>query len=302
LWERRSDDFASFPVKALRPITVQGANVPAGAKGSLKGGLIRWDDGFFTEDRTQPVTQTKGSQDCVGVGSDYVLEKVVTEKAKPAADAWPDNLGQEVPKADLKKAFSDLSGMAPGDTVAVKRSDGKWTYAVAVSKQGNSRSGTGVGLALTFQVAPDAAKTYSFNEWDMVKQLREPGPDTAWKMSFPKDAGEALANKLDEETTNPLMSKIGEPCSEMDLIKCSSDLSNVVSGDVVATLRSDGTWRYARVLQFIGANREASGIKFGNPVQVTPGMPGVGILLRVDADGSEKKVLSSEFEKVKAIG
>jgi len=299
LWESRSDDFASFPVKALRPITVQGANVPAGATGSLKGGLIRWDDGFFSEDKTRPVTKSIGSQDCVGVGSDYVLEKVVTEK--PATDAWPENLGQEVPEADLNKAFSDLSGMAPGDTVAVKRSDGKWTYAVAVGKQGNSRSGTGVGVALTFQVGPKATKTYSFNEWDMVKQLKEPGPDTAWKMSFPKDAGEALTNKLDAETKNPLMSKIGEPCSEMDLIKASSDLSNVVSGDVVATLRSDGTWRYARVLQFIGSNRDAKGIKFGNPAEVTPGMPGVGILLRVDGDGSEKKVLSSEFEKVKAI-
>jgi len=176
LWESRSDDFASFPVKALRPITVQGANVPAGATGSLKGGLIRWDDGFFSEDRTRPVTKTPGSMQCVGVGSDYVLEKVVTEKV---VSLFPENLGQEVSEADLKKACSDLTGMAPGDTVAVKRSDGRWTYAVAKERTGSSRSDagkeiTGPGVALTFQVDQKATKTYSFNEWDMVKQLKEP--------------------------------------------------------------------------------------------------------------------------------
>merc|ERR1719281_1435224 len=41
---------AQFRVKAIRPITNAGANVPAGTTGTLQSGLIRWDDGYYSED------------------------------------------------------------------------------------------------------------------------------------------------------------------------------------------------------------------------------------------------------------
>merc|ERR1712176_444368 len=96
----------------------------------------------------------------------------------------------------------------PGDMVAVMRSDGKWTYAMALEKRGVSRSGTGVGVALTFQTSKDSTKQVPYEEWDKVKQLKQPTTDGAWKMSFDKSVGESLTGKMAAEKVNPLMSKI----------------------------------------------------------------------------------------------
>jgi hypothetical protein len=285
LKEEKGLTLVPFDAVALRTITANGANVPQGTTGILESNLISWSNGEYTSSN-------------IKLNLDYKLVKKLQETPN---DPKMEKLGQEVSGTDLEKAFADLSGLAPGDLVAVLRSDGRWTYAMALQKQGNSRSKTGVGASLTVQTSEDSTKQYLYEDWDKVKQINQPKPDGAWRMSYPNDIGDSLTGKIAAEAANPLMSKIGEECSQSDLETASADLSNVVSGDVVAALRSDGKWRYARVKEFIGTNRDATGIKFGIPKVVLPEMAGVGMLLRVDSDGSEKKVLSSEFDKVKAI-
>merc|ERR1719436_1510520 len=83
-----------------------------------------------------------------------------------------ERLGQECSKEELQEASADLSGLSFGDLTVVLRSDGKWTYAMALTKSGRSRCGTGAGTALTFQVAKDATKKFLFNELDNVNLLK----------------------------------------------------------------------------------------------------------------------------------
>jgi len=258
--------------------------VPEGTLGTIESDVVSWDNGDYTIDAARSV--------------DYAILKGEAITASVASD---DKLGEEVSAEDLGKAFSDLTGMGRGDRLAVLRSDGRWTYAQAIKKSGTSRSGTGVGFMLTVRIADGMTKDFPFNDWDKVKQFNEPRADRGWGGWGRKSVEAALATKLAKEAANPLMAKIGEEASEADLSKASADLSNVVTGDVVLSLRSDGKWHYARVKEFIGTTRSASGAKFGNPDVINPGEEGTGMLLRVDQDGSEKKVLSTELEKVKAI-
>jgi hypothetical protein len=72
---------ARFPVKALRRITAQGADVPVGTSGTIEAGLIRWDDGSFSEDQTVQCLagyrpREELQEQCVGLGQDYMLVKI----------------------------------------------------------------------------------------------------------------------------------------------------------------------------------------------------------------------------------
>lgn len=52
VFEKRQEakiDIASIPIKALRQITAQGADVPADTTGLLEGTLIRWDNGQYSD-------------------------------------------------------------------------------------------------------------------------------------------------------------------------------------------------------------------------------------------------------------
>lgn len=227
LKEEKGLTLVPFDAVALRTITANGANVPQGTTGILESNLISWSNGEYTSSN-------------IKLNLDYKLVKKLQETPN---DPKMEKLGQEVSGTDLEKAFADLSGLAPGDLVAVLRSDGRWTYAMALQKQGNSRSKTGVGASLTVQTSEDSTKQYLYEDWDKVKQINQPKPDGAWRMSYPNDIGDSLTGKIAAEAANPLMSKIGEECSQSDLQTASADLSNVVSGDVVAALRSDGKWR-----------------------------------------------------------
>jgi hypothetical protein len=259
LKEKGNSVGAVFPVKAIKTCVANGANVPEGTLGTLEGTIITWDNGEYTVDAKRFV--------------DYeILKKDEVEAIMREGDWDDERFGQEVTAEDLGKAFADLSGMDVGDLVAVQRSDGRWTYALAMSKAGSTRGYLGTGLMLNFRTANGERKQYPFNEWNKVKQLRKPQPKRGWG-NF---------------GGNPLLAKVGEACSTEDFEKASADLSRVCKGDVVADLRSDGRWTYAMVQDIIGSTRT--------------GQVGTGLLLRVDQSGSEKKVLDTEAAgNVKAL-
>jgi hypothetical protein len=305
-WEKREGQSATYRVKAIKPIEAQGAKVLEGAFGSLTAGIIKWDDGALSEDINnvkQPGMPYRDRaqlvKDCIARSTDYILaQNILPEKVVGEEEIWG-----EASEADVNAAFSDLSGLGPGDALVVRRSDGTWAYAKAIDKYGTSRSKTGAGIALKVKVGPETTKVYAYEDWDQVKQLNPPKPDGAWAMSYPKDLKESLTGKMTDARRNALLSKIGQECAEEDLTGAQGDMSSVRSGDMVAVLRSDGKWTYARVKQFIGAARDTKdvGLKFGAPDKVSSDQAGVGVLLRVDFDGSEKKVMSDDFDKVKPI-
>jgi hypothetical protein len=256
----------TFPVKAIRAFAANGANVPEGTLGTLKD---EYD--FMSRKALSVISWDNGVY--TADAKRYVDYQVVKREAAEK-EPWQklERLGQEVAAEDLAKSFADISGMNAGDLVAIMRSDGKWTYAQAIDKIGVSRSGTGEGIMLTFKTAPGERKEFKHSEWDKIKQLRPPTSERGW-------------GRL---VLNPLVEKIGDECSTEDLAKASTDMAGIVKGDVVVDLRSDGRWTYALVKDVIGYSRSTGS--------------GTGLLLRVDQDGSEKKVISSEFgEKVKSI-
>lgn len=93
---------------------------------------------------------------------------------------------------------------------------------------------------VSFNDKRSLGREYNESEWDQVKNLN---PD--------KKAGDSGGPflRLKERTSRP----IGEVCSDEDLAQATSDLSGLGEGDVAAVLRSDGKWRYAKLMQRVEA-------------------------------------------------
>lgn len=287
--QEKLGSLAKFDVKALRAISQNGANVPEGTRGFLESELLIWENEQFT---TTAACKR---------GVDYQIAKRTDAEAEapPGITATlTAMLGKEVSDADMQKASTDLSGMQEGDLVIVQGSDSRWTYAMAVERSGISRSKTGVGLSLKLEVKKGVTKNIPYGEWDQIKQLEKPNPEAGIMERFRgnrratiQDSAEAPSSKWAALAANPLRLKIGDECSEEELAKASADLSSVLTGDVVAVLRSSGKWTYASFVESIGDG-------FGQEQFA----PGTGWLLRVDKEGSKKKVLSSQLaDTVKAI-
>jgi len=104
---------------------------------------------------------------------------------------------------------------------------------------------------LFFEVGTDEfgeeviGRQYKQSEWDQVLNLnpgKQPGAD-AWG---------SIGLRTKEMMTRP----VGGICSEGDLNGASSDLKGLEVGDIAAVLRSDGTWRYAKLKQIDGPPEE----------------------------------------------
>merc|ERR1712232_682594 len=81
-------------------------------------------------------------------------------------------VGQKCSGRDLKRATSDLSGMAPGEVAAIKRSDGSWCYAMLLQRTQNDNK-----TSLKFVVDKElSTKEFPVAWWDQVKAL---GPGKA---------------------------------------------------------------------------------------------------------------------------
>lgn len=73
-------------------------------------------------------------------------------------------------------------------------------------------------------------RPYARNEWGKVKDLN-PGV-TGFQKGFKN-----------------MMRQLGKECSAEDLQQASADLSGLSQNDVAAVQRSDGTWRYAKLIE-----------------------------------------------------
>jgi len=175
-----------------------------------------------------------------------------------------ENIGEEVPEEDLKKAYADLAGLRRGDLVAVQRSDGKWTYAEVLRRKGTSRSagslgGAGPGVAMEVKVDKNGGlKIVDYSDWDKVKQFKPPVPDTG-VLSEVRDWKNAPGY------VDPREEKVGQECSQEDITNASDDQSDLLNGDVAAFKAPDGKYYYALLKERTGVTAgciEGSGLTF----------------------------------------
>jgi hypothetical protein len=262
MWTDREDNglaMARYPVMAVRLIKADGAEVPQGSVGTLEGGLIRWEDGLYTASAV--------------VGRDFQIDK----RTGPPPDPLLKEMGKEVSKEALQKAFSDLSGLSPGDMAAVHRADGKWIYAQLVGARGSTRTGT-KGISWSFGVGAGkkqmTIQPQSKEELEKVKQFKEP------------KIGNILPGGL--RSYSLLEDKLGEEVPEDVLQKASSDLSGMCEYDV-AIVEANGKWRYAQVIERRGSDqRSGTGA-------------GTSLTFVMDQDGARRAFGRSDWDSIKQL-
>lgn len=121
-------------------------------------------------------------------------------------------VGERCSKDDLQQASADLSGVIPGDVLATLHSDGSWRYSRMLDQN----------VKLKCEVDEEGSTKEFTSTLDQLKFVQ------------------ALGQQLQV---------VGERCSKEELEHASSDLSSVSVGDVVAIMRSDGSWRRAKLLE-----------------------------------------------------
>lgn len=124
-------------------------------------------------------------------------------------------LGAEASQGDLEQASAeDLTSLSPGDLAAILRSDETWRYARLLERR----------AFLDFQVDEEGSTKELPITTEEVKKV---------------------------EVSDGEKRMLGEPVSEKDLKEGNSDLKGLAPDDLVAVLRSDGVWKYGKLVELV---------------------------------------------------